>query len=432
MTSQDIFAPTAVATPSFSSREPYRVALDRENFLLNRIVALELKLQEFISAQQNPTQKLFFDNQVYDAYSFLVNLIVSAKHHIALVDGYISKETLDLLSKKNRDVSVSIFTLPRVLATKTDLQKFNTEYPTLEIYKTTDFHDRFLIIDQRDVYQIGASLKDAGIKCFAVSQIKDQESIQNLLLRINHIVYNTGMRSPASLHETPPASFAAFRARLLSFADDDYREFVKKGVPCDRPILGVRVPQIRALAKVVPAESIPALLSATPVALEEVLFRGFLISRLPYGELLCHFDSQISLLDNWCAVDTFCASLRPVLTPARLDKFFTQKVSPLLKSRHSFAVRAGLVFLLDFYLSPDYLPAIFEYIELLKDHDAYYVKMAIAWLLAEALIKFPDDTLAFLAQTSLPKWTFNKAISKACDSRRLSPAFKDSLRALRK
>ena len=223
----------------------------------------------------------------------------------------------------------------------------------------------------------------------------------------------------------------SFRTKLISIADDDYREFVTRGIPCERPILGVRIPEIRKLVKEVPLEDFDGFLQETPVALEEVLARGFLIARLPYEEMLKCFDSQIKFLDNWCTVDTFVASLRKTIKHHELD-FLDRKVEPLLKSRNEFAIRAGLVCLLDFYVDSDHLFLIFDRLEYLKEHDEYYVKMALAWLLAECFIKYPDETFVYLQRSNLPKWTFNKAISKICDSRRIAPETKTKLKQLRK
>ena len=225
--------------------------------------------------------------------------------------------------------------------------------------------------------------------------------------------------------------YSTVRTNLISIADDEYREFCQRGIPCDRPFLGVRIPEIRKLVKEIPPADFDEFLKIEPVAIEEVIARGFLIARLSYTEMLKHFDSQIALLDNWCTVDTFVASLRKTVKHHEPD-FLDQKVEPLLKSKNEFATRAGLVCLLDFYVHFDYLFLIFDRLESLKDRDEYYVKMALAWLLAECFIKFPDETFSYLQQSHLPKWTFNKAISKICDSYRVDPATKQELKLLRR
>lgn len=222
-----------------------------------------------------------------------------------------------------------------------------------------------------------------------------------------------------------------FRTKLLSLSDDKYREFCIRGIPSKRPFLGVRIPEIRELIKDIPSSDFAEFLNTEPLAIEEVLARGFLIGRLPYAEMLKYYDSQIKLLDNWCTVDTFCASLRKVIKHHEAD-FFDQKIEKLLDKKDEFAVRAGLVSLLDFYVNPDYLAVIFDRVSKLKTRDEYYIKMAIAWLLAECFIKFPDETYAYLKISNLPKWTLRKTISKICDSYRVDKSLKEEAKKLRK
>lgn len=226
-------------------------------------------------------------------------------------------------------------------------------------------------------------------------------------------------------------NISSFRTKLISLADDEYREFSMRGIPCDRPFLGVRIPDIKKLVREIPEKDFAEFLNAKPVALEEVLARGFLIARLPYEKMLEVFDSQVKLLDNWCAVDTFCSALRKTVKTHESD-FLDKKVEPLLNSKNEFSVRAGLVLLLDFYVKFDYLFLIFDRAESLKNRDEYYIKMALAWLLAECFVKFPAETLAYFKVSSLNKWTFNKTISKISDSRRVDPETKSALKRIRR
>ena len=221
------------------------------------------------------------------------------------------------------------------------------------------------------------------------------------------------------------------RTELGKLTDLAYLKTNKTTIPTDWPMLGVRIPDIRKLVNKIPKESIRKTLEVKPENHEEILARGFLIARLSYDEMLEAFDSQIALLDNWCTVDTFCAALRKCVKKHESD-FLERKIEPLLKSQKEFETRTGVVCLLDFYVNAGYLSQIFEQIESLKKRDEYYVKMAIAWLLAECYIKFPVETEAFMKKTKLNAWTFNKAISKICDSYRVSVEDKDKLRKMRK
>jgi 3-methyladenine DNA glycosylase AlkD len=224
----------------------------------------------------------------------------------------------------------------------------------------------------------------------------------------------------------------SFRELLLPFAEADFREFTKRTIPCGREIIGVRIPQIRKIAKSIPREDFETFFSSETNSLEEVLARGFLIARLPYDKMQEYFDSQVKLMDNWCTVDTFCAALRKTVRGHEAD-FYKLKVSPLLRSDQEYTARTGVVCLLDFYVNIEYLTKVYEAILQLGRRQEYYVKMALAWLIAECFTKFPDESLQFLTtnREHIEPWTFNKAISKIHDSYRISDEMKHEAKKLR-
>ena len=125
-------------------------------------------------------QKIFFEGQIYDAYSLIIDIFKSAKMKILIIDNYIDDSVLKMLSKKNKNVEVVILTSQNCNLTKLDISKFNKQYPTLKVSRTNKFHDRFIVIDNKDLYHIGASLKDLGKKCFAISKIEDDEYIKKI------------------------------------------------------------------------------------------------------------------------------------------------------------------------------------------------------------------------------------------------------------
>ncbi len=143
------------------------------------------QLFEHISIHKESNQKVFFDGQLFDAFSLISDLIKRAKQEVILIDNYVDTGTLDLLSKKQNDVAVRLYTTQKgCKLTALEISSFSTQYPTLKIYYTTGFHDRFLVLDQSIAYHIGASVKDAGKKCFAISNIQDPEVVQNILQRL--------------------------------------------------------------------------------------------------------------------------------------------------------------------------------------------------------------------------------------------------------
>ncbi|MCC8081243.1 MAG: ORF6N domain-containing protein [Lachnospiraceae bacterium] len=142
------------------------------------------KIFEYISEHEESSQKVFFDGQIYDAFGLLVSLIQKAEKNITLIDGYVDVDTLNLLCKKNDKVSVTIYTHEKTKLSGTDVNKFNAQYPVLVVKYTKVFHDRFLILDDKIAYHIGASLKDAGKKCFGINLIQDEGIVQDILQRL--------------------------------------------------------------------------------------------------------------------------------------------------------------------------------------------------------------------------------------------------------
>ena len=116
-------------------------------------------------------QGIFYKGEIYDAYTLVCDLIREAKNSIILVDNYIDDTVLTLLSKRNKGVSAKIYTENVSKELKLDLHKHNSQYPFIEISEFKEAHDRFLIIDEKELYHFGASLKDLGRKWFAFSEM---------------------------------------------------------------------------------------------------------------------------------------------------------------------------------------------------------------------------------------------------------------------
>ena len=130
-------------------------------------ISLQLKTNNL------PTQGIFFDGQIYDAYELMSKIIRSAKKEIILIDNYIDETVLTHLSKRAENVEAIIYTKSISKVLKLDLERHNSQYPPIQIKELRDSHDRFLIIDQKELYHIGASLKDLGKKWFAFSKLEE-------------------------------------------------------------------------------------------------------------------------------------------------------------------------------------------------------------------------------------------------------------------
>lgn len=156
-----------------------------------RLTSIEYKLLEHsrkfdevfnqLQLKENIKQRVFFDGQIYDAYSLIIDIIKLANDKILIIDNYIDDSILKMLTKKNRNVEVVILTSDKSNIDNLDIQKFNKEYSTLKVAKTNKFHDRFIVIDNKEMYHLGASIKDLGKKCFAINKIEDIQIIKKII-----------------------------------------------------------------------------------------------------------------------------------------------------------------------------------------------------------------------------------------------------------
>ena len=154
---------------------------------MDKQLETDKKLEEvfnYIASNTEVKQKIFFDGQFYDAFSFIADLVGKAQSKLILIDNYVDVNTLNILCKKNSGVDVLIATAGKGGLTTKDINKFNAQYPSVRIKTTTDFHDRFLIIDDKEGYFIGASIKDAGKKSFAITKIEDGNLVRDLINKV--------------------------------------------------------------------------------------------------------------------------------------------------------------------------------------------------------------------------------------------------------
>ena len=159
--------------------------------LFERLTSVEYKLLEHdkkfdqvfeqLQHEENIKQKIFFEGQIYDAYSLIIDIIKKANKKILIIDNYIDESVLKMLTKKNKEVEVAILTSDKSKIEKIDIQKFNKEYPILKVAKANKFHDRFIVIDNKEMYHLGASIKDLGRKCFGINKIEDLDIVERFI-----------------------------------------------------------------------------------------------------------------------------------------------------------------------------------------------------------------------------------------------------------
>jgi hypothetical protein len=174
-----------------------RKVIASQSGLIQRMDGLERKQLEteqkfeqvFKALEQNtiPNQGVFFEGQVFDAYELTSRIIRSAKNSIVLIDNYIDESTFTHLSKKEKNVRVTLLSKSHSKQLGLDLKKANEQYGNFELKTFSKSHDRFLIIDQNEVYHLGASLKDLGKKWFAFSKL-DKLSVESMLNSILELI----------------------------------------------------------------------------------------------------------------------------------------------------------------------------------------------------------------------------------------------------
>ena len=151
------------------------------------VADLKEKVDFFVQTQTPPLQGVFYDGQLWDARALVLKLIQGAKRSLILIDNWVTPETLDLIAKKRKGVKVTIITsehydkkhVPHRKLSPADIATFNAQYPRLAVRYNEAFHDRFLIVDDKELYLIGASLKDLGRKCFGFTKM-DASAIRGI------------------------------------------------------------------------------------------------------------------------------------------------------------------------------------------------------------------------------------------------------------
>lgn len=206
-------------------------------------------------------------------------------------------------------------------------------------------------------------------------------------------------------------SYAAFHSRLLN--DPSVR------------VLGVRVPVLRKIAKA-HRNALSDVLSFPNDYYEVVFIKLSMVASLPYEEFLPHLFEMVSLIDNWACCDCFAPKCI-----AKHKEEFLPVLEEVFSHGGEFFERFALVTLLQNYVSKEYLPLIFSYCNR-ADPSFYYVHMAVAWLVAEVLVRFPEEGETFLREETLAVKTHNKAIQKARESYRLTGARKCMLKSLKR
>ena len=166
-----------------------RKFISSNHHMFERLTTIEYKLLDYdekfdllfdeLGSNKDFKQKIFYDGQIYDAYSLIIDIIKKAEKEIVVIDNYVNKDVFDMLSNKKNGVKVTIISSNEL--NDLDINKFNEQYPLLEVIKSNKYHDRFIVIDSIEIYHLGASFKDAGKKCFAINKMEDNTVIKSII-----------------------------------------------------------------------------------------------------------------------------------------------------------------------------------------------------------------------------------------------------------
>lgn len=219
---------------------------------------------------------------------------------------------------------------------------------------------------------------------------------------------------------------------IKDMADEKYRNFHSNLCPGTENIMGVKIPILRDYAKKLNKEyTLEQILSEVEDEYyEETMLKGILIGlnkNEDIEKILKYVEEFIPKINNWAVCDVFCGGLK--ITNKNKERVweFLQKY---LQSDKEFEIRFGLVMILGYYIDEKYLSRDFEIFDRITNEE-YYVKMAKAWAISIALVKYYDQTLEYLKNTNMDKWTYNKAIQKAIESYRITDTQKEELRKLK-
>lgn len=225
-------------------------------------------------------------------------------------------------------------------------------------------------------------------------------------------------------------NYDAFLEYIYSLQDLNYRKFHSKLIMSDN-LIGVRTPELKKVASIIAKNDYIGFIKYNrKTTYEEKILYGLVLGyiKTDFNDILEQLDIFIPFIDNWAINDIVCANLKCFKKYQEDGYTF---ILNCLKSSNPWAIRFGLVLLLDFYINEDYIDNILEICNSLKN-DEYYVKMAIAWLLSICYIKYKEKTLEFLKTTKIDNWTYNKTIQKIIESKRISNEEKITLKKLKR
>lgn len=221
------------------------------------------------------------------------------------------------------------------------------------------------------------------------------------------------------------------RKKLYVLLDEEYRKFQISLCPNVNDIIGVRLPQLRELAKKIAKDNpIEFLDKYNPEYYEERMIYGLVIGymKADFNIRLNYLDKFVPIIDNWAVCDCTCSTLK--FTEKNLENMW-EYLKKYINSKNEFEVRFAVIMLMDYYIRDEYIDKVLEIYNNIRV-DKYYVKMGIAWAISVIFVKFEQKAREFLNNNKLDDFTFNKSLQKIIESNRVSKDVKDEMRAMKR
>lgn len=221
------------------------------------------------------------------------------------------------------------------------------------------------------------------------------------------------------------------RKKLFELQDKKYQEFHSKLCPNVNDIIGVRIPNLRKMAKQIAKENPKEYLEKVPKKYyEERMLQGLIIGymKADLEERLVYLDQFVPIIDNWAVCDC-CTSTYKFTT--KYPKEMWQYIQKYLSSHREFELRFAIIMLMDYYLTEEYIDQVLEIYNNIQ-HEGYYVKMGVAWAISMAYVKFPEKTMKLLKNNHLDDFTYNKVLQKMIESYQVDKETKKILRTMKR
>ncbi|MBO3444739.1 DNA alkylation repair protein [Clostridium sp. CCUG 7971] len=222
------------------------------------------------------------------------------------------------------------------------------------------------------------------------------------------------------------------REQLVELAEENYKVFSSNLLPGIDNLVGVRIPNLRKIAKqIVKLDWKSYIENNDEIYFEEVMLKGMIIGYLEnqdIEDILKYISDFVPKINNWSVCDSFCVGLK--ITNKNRERVW-EFLKPYICSDKEFEVRFAVVMMINYYINEDYLKLVLKELDNIS-HDGYYAKMAVAWAISISFVKFEELTLEYLKNNNIDDYTYNKSLQKICESLKVKKDTKDIIRSMKR